>query len=55
MGLCPFHNEKTPSFTIFTETNSYYCFGCKIGGDVIDFVMKTQNLNFPETLRRFGG
>jgi len=38
-ALCPFHNEKTPSFTIFPKTNSFKCFGCGIGGSVIDFVM----------------
>ncbi len=39
-ALCPFHNEKTPSFTIFPETSSFYCFGCHEGGDFIPFVMK---------------
>lgn len=51
-GLCPFHKEDTPSFTIYTDTNSYYCFGCNEGGDVIDFVMKTQNLNFIDAVKR---
>lgn len=37
-GLCPFHNEKTPSFTVYPETQSYYCFGCGNGGDVITFI-----------------
>lgn len=50
-GLCPFHGEKTPSFTVFEETASYYCFGCGAGGDVITFVMKYQNLDYMEAVR----
>lgn len=50
-GLCPFHGEKTPSFTVFEETASYYCFGCGAGGDVITFVMKYQNLDYVEAVR----
>ena len=38
-GLCPFHNEKTPSFVVYPETQSFYCFGCGAGGDVITFIM----------------
>lgn len=45
-GLCPFHNEKTPSFTVFPATQSYYCFGCSEGGDAISFVMKSENLEY---------
>ena len=45
IGLCPFHNEKTPSFTVYPENGSYYCFGCGQGGDVITFVMKNENLD----------
>ena len=37
IGLCPFHGEKTPSFTIYPENGSFYCFGCKVGGDVFTF------------------
>ena len=37
-GLCPFHNEKTPSFTVYPDTQNYYCFGCGNGGDVITFI-----------------
>jgi hypothetical protein len=55
VGLCPFHNEKSPSFTIFTETNSYHCFGCKESGDAINFVIRTTGLSFPEAVRRLGG
>ena len=50
-ALCPFHNEKTPSFTIFPETSSFYCFGCHEGGDVISFVMKYENLEYMEAVR----
>ncbi len=50
-GLCPFHGEKTPSFTVFEDTASYYCFGCGAGGDVITFVMKYQNLDYIEAVR----
>lgn len=45
-GLCPFHNEKTPSFTVFPATRSFYCFGCGAGGDVITFVMRSENLDY---------
>jgi DNA primase len=50
VGLCPFHNEKTPSFTVFPGTKSFYCFGCGSGGDVVSFVMKTQNMSYPEAI-----
>ena len=49
-GLCPFHNEKTPSFTVFPATKSFYCFGCGAGGDVITFIMRTENLDYKEAL-----
>lgn len=45
-GLCPFHNEKTPSFTVFPATQSFYCFGCGAGGDVISFTMRIENLEY---------
>lgn len=48
---CPFHSEKTPSCTIFTETQSFYCFGCGAGGDVITFIMKVENLDFSEAVK----
>ena len=51
MGLCPFHNEDTPSFHVYTDSQSYYCFGCKEAGDIFSYVMKTENLDFPEALR----
>ncbi|WP_099204361.1 DNA primase [Scatolibacter rhodanostii] len=51
VGLCPFHNEKTPSFNIYTDNGSFYCFGCQAGGDVITFVMKIENLDYMEAVR----
>ena len=45
-GTCPFHSEKTPSFTVFTATQGYYCFGCGAGGDVIAFVRQIENLEY---------
>lgn len=45
-GLCPFHSEKTPSFTVFTATQGYYCFGCGAGGDAINFVRQIENLEY---------
>ncbi|MEE2675270.1 MAG: DNA primase [Myxococcota bacterium] len=50
-GLCPFHNEKTPSFNVNSEKQSFHCFGCSEGGDVIGFLMKHENLSFLEALR----
>lgn len=51
VGLCPFHGEKTPSFNIYTENNSFYCFGCGAGGDVITFIMKIENLDYIEAVK----
>lgn len=51
LGLCPFHSEKTPSFTVFPKTASYFCFGCQAGGDVISFTMATENLTYVEALK----
>ena len=45
-GLCPFHSERTPSFTVYPATQSFYCFGCGAGGDVITFIMKIENLDY---------
>lgn len=50
-GLCPFHSEKTPSFTVSLERNMYYCFGCQSGGDMINFVMRRDGLEFKEALQ----
>jgi DNA primase len=49
-GCCPFHNEKTPSFSITPEKNLYYCFGCHKGGNIIQFIQEMENLNFPEAI-----
>ncbi len=51
VGLCPFHGEKTPSFNIYAENGSFYCFGCGVGGDVITFVMKIENLDYMEAIK----
>ena len=50
-GLCPFHNEKTPSFYVFPERDGYHCFGCGQSGDVFTWVMRTENVEFGEALR----
>lgn len=50
MGLCPFHSEKTPSFSVSPSKSIFKCFGCGVGGDVITFIMKRENLNFPESV-----
>lgn len=49
-GLCPFHSEKTPSFTVFTSSQNFYCFGCGAGGDVITFIMRAENLEYPDAV-----
>ncbi len=51
MGLCPFHNEKTPSFSVNPERGFFHCFGCGAGGTVFNFVMKVEGLSFPEAVR----
>ena len=50
-GLCPFHSEKTPSFTVFPGTQSFYCFGCGKGGDAISFMMQIENLDYISAIR----
>ena len=50
-GLCPFHNEKTPSFIVFNATQSFYCFGCGAAGDVVTFIRRIENLDYVEALR----
>lgn len=54
-GLCPFHSEKTPSFTVYPENGSYYCFGCGSGGDVITFIRNIENLEYIEALKLLAG
>jgi DNA primase len=54
VGSCPFHKEKTPSFTVSLEKQIYYCFGCHEGGNAINFVMKYENLTFQEALENLG-
>ena len=49
-GLCPFHSERSPSFTVFPNTKSFYCFGCGAGGDAITFVMRAENLDYPSAV-----
>ncbi|TFG36269.1 MAG: DNA primase, partial [Desulfobacterales bacterium] len=51
-GLCPFHSEKTPSFTVNRERQFYHCFGCNESGDVLSFMMKYHNLTFPDAVAR---
>lgn len=51
VGLCPFHGEKTPSFNLYPETNSFYCFGCGAGGDVITFIRKIENLSYIDAVK----
>lgn len=51
VGLCPFHNEKTPSFTVYPENGSFYCFGCGVGGDVFTFTGLIENLDYIDSVR----
>jgi DNA primase len=51
-GLCPFHDEKSPSFNVTPERGMFYCFGCSEGGDVISFVSKVEHLSFTEAVER---
>ncbi|MBQ8383375.1 MAG: DNA primase [Clostridia bacterium] len=57
-GLCPFHSEKSPSFTVFPGTSSFYCFGCGAGGDVIHFIRRAENMDYPSAVeflaKRYG-
>src|ERR1041385_4429562 len=50
-GLCPFHNEKTPSFSVHATRQFFHCFGCGVSGDVFGFVQKIENISFPEAIR----
>ena len=51
VGLCPFHNERTPSMTVSESKQIFHCFGCGEGGDSVTFIMKRENLGFPEAIR----
>lgn len=51
VGLCPFHNEKTPSFTVYENTQSFYCFGCGAGGDSVSFMRKIENLDYIDAIK----
>lgn len=51
VGLCPFHSEKTPSFNVYQESESFYCFGCGFGGDVITFIRMIENLDYIESIK----
>ena len=50
-GLCPFHSEKTPSFYVYPDTQSFYCFGCGAGGDAITFTKKINSIDYPEAVK----
>ncbi len=54
-GLCPFHSEKSPSFYVYPDTQSFYCFGCGAGGDVITFIKKINNLDYVEAVKLLAG
>ncbi|MBR4241869.1 MAG: DNA primase [Eubacterium sp.] len=51
VGLCPFHNERTPSFTVYSDTQSFYCFGCGAGGDAVTFVKRIENLDYIDAVK----
>ena len=50
-GLCPFHNEKSPSFSVSRDKQMYYCFGCGAGGNIFTFLMEYENMTFPEAMQ----
>ena len=54
-GVCPFHDEVEGSFTVYADSERWYCFGCGLGGDVLDFIRRTENLSLPEAIRRLDG
>ena len=51
VGLCPFHNEKSPSFNVYPENNSFYCFGCGAGGDAVSFTKRTNSIDYIEAVK----
>ena len=54
-GVCPFHEEAEGSFTVYADSEKWFCFGCGLGGDVLDFVQQSENLSLPEAIRRLDG
>ena len=54
-GICPFHDEAEASFTVYADSERWYCFGCGLGGDVLDFIRRAENLSLPEAIRRLDG
>ena len=54
-GVCPFHDEAEGSFTVYGDSERWYCFGCGLGGDVLDFIRRAENLSLPEAIRRLDG
>ena len=54
-GVCPFHEEVEGSFTVYSDSQRFYCFGCGLGGDVLDFIRRMENLSLPQALRRLDG
>ena len=54
-GFCPFHDEAEGSFTVYSDSERWYCFGCGLGGDVLDFVQRSESLTLPEAIRRLDG
>ena len=54
-GVCPFHQESEGSFTVYADTSRFYCFGCGVGGDVLDFIQRAEGLTLPEAIQRLGG
>ena len=51
-GVCPFHEETEASFTVYADTQRWYCFGCGLGGDVLDFIQRSDGVDLPEAIRR---
>ena len=54
-GVCPFHDEAEGSFTVYADSERWYCFGCGLGGDVLDFIRRTESMSLPEGIRKLGG
>ena len=54
-GVCPFHDEAEGSFTVYADSERFYCFGCGLGGDVLDFIRRSENLSLPEAIARLDG